>query len=104
MSRTIVPDGTGARHLSLGPYTRFVEARLEEMAKRSVPRRIRERDPSVWSDESASEVTDRLGWLDLPEPMDTELHAIEDSVCLPLHGTPTFIVATTLGYGRRFLH
>ena len=80
MSRTIVPDGTGAQHLSLGPYTRFVEARLEEMAKRSVPGRIRERDPSVWSDESASEVTDRLGWLDLPEAMETELDAIEDFV------------------------
>lgn len=80
MSRRIVPDGTGAQHLSLGPYTRFVEARLEEMAKRSVPRRIRERDPSVWSDESASEVTDRLGWLDLPEAMETELDAIEDFV------------------------
>lgn len=80
MTRRIVPDGTGAQHLSLGPYARFVEARLEEMAKRSVPRRIRERDPSVWSDESASEVTDRLGWLDLPETMETELDAIEDYV------------------------
>jgi len=75
VSRT---SGTGAQHLSLGPYTRFVEARLEEMAKRSVPGRIRERDPSVWGDVSASEVTDRLGWLDLPEAMETELDAIED--------------------------
>lgn len=44
-------------------------ARLEAWEADGVGRRIWEKDPTVWADPDTPEITNRLGWLDLPSRM-----------------------------------
>lgn len=54
--------------LNLGPFAEMVNRRLEEMEAGNVGQRIWERDFTVWKSDP-TEITDRLGWLDLPISM-----------------------------------
>jgi len=53
--------------LRLGEYVDRVGERLASWGREDVLRRIWDKDHTVWSAEPVPELTDRLGWLDLPE-------------------------------------
>lgn len=62
---TQIPDQT----LSLGAYTGAVRHRLEEWQRNRFTERLWAKDPTLWFEEPRAEITDRLGWLDLPHTM-----------------------------------
>ena len=53
--------------LDLGEYKNQVEERLKSWKKQHFSRRLWSKDPSLWFPEPKPEITDRLGWLVLPE-------------------------------------
>ena len=61
--------------LRLGGYAAAVEARLEKWQEEAFGRRLWEKDHRLWSPEPMPELTDRLGWLDLPNSMTAEVDA-----------------------------
>lgn len=61
---------------ALGDYAPAVSARLVEWADTKVAGRIWEKDFTFWSPAEVPEITDRLGWLDLPETMKPEIDEI----------------------------
>lgn len=58
--------------LRLGRYERAVLTRLERWESEGFGRRLWAKDHTLWSPEPVAELTDRLGWLKLPESMRTE--------------------------------
>jgi transaldolase/glucose-6-phosphate isomerase len=56
---------------SLGSLQGAVERRVEMLAKDDVPRRIWSKDHTVWSDDP-TEITNRLGWLDVHRRIDPD--------------------------------
>jgi transaldolase/glucose-6-phosphate isomerase len=58
--------------LRLGRYERAVQGRLADWECQGLGRRLWAKDYTVWSREPAAELTDRLGWLKLPESMRTQ--------------------------------
>ncbi|HET9225541.1 MAG TPA: phosphoheptose isomerase, partial [Thermoanaerobaculia bacterium] len=61
-----------AGELRLGRYESAVQARLERWEAGGLGRRLWGKDHTVWSPEPVPELTDRLGWLKLPESMRTQ--------------------------------
>jgi len=61
------------RTLKLGKYQIEVNKRLEYWRKINFMRRIWEKDPTLWFSKPVPEITDRLGWLILPEIMHEQL-------------------------------
>lgn len=59
--------------MSLGSIENLVRARLERWRDERMASRIWSRDHTVWSREEVPELTDRLGWLDLPAVPSTAL-------------------------------
>jgi transaldolase/glucose-6-phosphate isomerase len=77
--------GTQLTHLDLqlGPYQKRVQRRLKEWQKLQFAARLWQKDYTLWSEEPQPELTDRLGWLELPERMEGEvagLRAFADQV------------------------
>lgn len=62
--------------LRLGSYTAAVEARLAQWQEEAFGRRLWEKDYTLWSPEPIPELTDRLGWLDLPQTMTAEVQRL----------------------------
>jgi transaldolase/glucose-6-phosphate isomerase len=62
--------------LRLGSYTAAVEARLARWQEEAFGRRLWEKDYTLWSPEPIPELTDRLGWLDLPARMTAEVQRL----------------------------
>ncbi|MEA2602794.1 MAG: transaldolase / glucose-6-phosphate isomerase [Acidobacteriota bacterium] len=62
--------------LRLGSYTAAVEARLARWQEEAFGRRLWEKDYQLWSPEPIPELTDRLGWLDLPAAMTAEVQRL----------------------------
>ncbi len=62
----------------LGPYQSQVDATLERWLKEEMPRRLRERDPTLWFPQRVPEITDRLGWLFLKASMRPHLDGFVD--------------------------
>ncbi len=63
--------------LSLGAAAGDVERRLQEWTENDVVDRLWARDVTLWSDDPATpELSDRLGWLDLPETSQPLLPAL----------------------------
>jgi transaldolase/glucose-6-phosphate isomerase len=58
--------------LRLGRYERTVQGRLERWETEGFGRRLWAKDHTVWSEKPVAELTDRLGWLKLPESMRTQ--------------------------------
>lgn len=58
--------------LRLGRYEPAVQARLERWQNEGFGRRLWGKDHTVWSAQPVPELTDRLGWLKLPESMRTQ--------------------------------
>jgi len=64
--------------LQLNDYTDAVAARTFDWATTDTLARIWARDHTVWSPEPVAELTDRLGWLDLPERLAARLNTLEE--------------------------
>jgi transaldolase / glucose-6-phosphate isomerase len=62
--------------LHLGSYRRRVERRLKEWQGRQLAKRVWEKEYTVWSKDPQPELTDRLGWLELPYSMESEVEAL----------------------------
>ena len=54
-------------------YKTQVGKRLKTWKEENFAHRLWERDPLLWFSEPVTEITDRLGWLDLPEIMQEKL-------------------------------
>ena len=54
-------------------YTDRIATRLKTWAEDSVLERMWQKDHTVWSEEPVAELTDRLGWLALPEELEAKL-------------------------------
>jgi transaldolase/glucose-6-phosphate isomerase len=68
---------------SLGDYDPVVRQRLKTWRSEQVGRRIWEKDVTVWSSTPLPELSDRLGWLNLPQTMRTETaryHGFADEI------------------------
>ncbi|MCH8919564.1 MAG: transaldolase, partial [Chloroflexi bacterium] len=63
--------------VDLGPLAKPLEGRLREMEKAEVPRRIWALDHTVWKPDP-TEITDRLGWLYLPERMREQMDELQE--------------------------
>jgi len=63
--------------MDLGPIAAAVESRLEGWAADGMARRIWAKDPTVWAETDLPELTDRLGWLALPEQMAASVADLE---------------------------
>ena len=76
--------GLNRQVLDLGAYRASVDARLGEWRAAGLGRRLWAKDPTVWFEEPVAEISDRLGWLDLPSVMAGQIEGIErfaDQVC-----------------------
>jgi transaldolase/glucose-6-phosphate isomerase len=62
-----VPHDSYQAHL--GSFQSLVEERGKIWERGQFARRLWAKDPTLWSSEPAAELSDRLGWLDLPEKM-----------------------------------
>ena len=58
--------------LHLGKYQRRVKRRLKEWRESRFAKRLWEKDHTLWSSEPQPELTDRLGWLELPSTMEKQ--------------------------------
>ncbi|MCW3974794.1 MAG: bifunctional transaldolase/phosoglucose isomerase, partial [Candidatus Bathyarchaeota archaeon] len=57
----------------LGEYQSRVTKKIDNLRKNNFIRRIWEKDYTLWSSKPIPEITDRLGWLSLPETMHDQL-------------------------------
>lgn len=55
--------------LHLGTYQKRIDRRISQWQKARITSRIWKKDYTVWSKTPEPELTDRLGWLELPETM-----------------------------------
>lgn len=62
--------------LHLGSYQRRVDRRVAQWQKDQFSRRVWEKDYTLWSKDLQPELTDRLGWLALPETMAKEVSTL----------------------------
>jgi len=58
---------------SLGPIADRVDRRLRQWEAEQFARRLWAKDPTIWSRTLVPEITDRLGWLDLPQQSRNEV-------------------------------
>lgn len=63
------------QELSLGKYQRRVEKRVKEWQSVRFASRLWNKDHTLWSKEPQPELSDRMGWLQLPQTMEKELAA-----------------------------
>jgi transaldolase/glucose-6-phosphate isomerase len=71
--QTIIHALKDHQTLFLGEYKNKVEERLKTWKKQNFSRRLWAKDPTLWFPEPKPEITDRLGWLELPEAMPERL-------------------------------
>jgi len=79
----ISDQATDPVSFDLGGYEDRVVQRLRTWQTDDFACRVWRRDPTLWADEDTPEITNRLGWLDLPESMQGEaekITAFADSV------------------------
>jgi transaldolase/glucose-6-phosphate isomerase len=62
--------------LKAGEYQTSVDERLKSWREMNFNRRLWEKDSTLWFSEPVPEITDRLGWLNLPETMHEQLEAV----------------------------
>lgn len=62
--------------MKLGEVQKRVDVRLKEWKKIGFGRRLSEKDPTLWFEKPVSEITNRLGWFDLPDSMHEQLDNI----------------------------
>jgi len=64
---SILDEEIDRRVLNLGVYQKYVDKRLGDWKASNFLRRLWKKDPTLWFSHPVPEITDRLGWLDLPE-------------------------------------
>jgi glucose-6-phosphate isomerase len=79
------PIEVGRQRLNLGRYAHVVEARQKSWSEANVTRRIWRKDGTVWVPDPGKavktpELTNRLGWLTIPEVMHDYLDTLSDFV------------------------
>ncbi len=62
--------------LATGSYDAALTARLESWKHIGFSRRLWDHDPTLWRPAGTPEITNRLGWLTLPETMAAEIEAL----------------------------
>jgi transaldolase/glucose-6-phosphate isomerase len=67
------PAELDRQELHLGKLQSRVNRRLKEWDAQQFGKRVWDKDPTLWSAEPAAELSDRLGWLELPRTMETQL-------------------------------
>jgi transaldolase / glucose-6-phosphate isomerase len=67
--RAVLAVPLDAETQTLGSLTGAVNQRLDTWTKAQFARRMWAKDPTLWADKSTPEITNRLGWLTLPELM-----------------------------------
>lgn len=60
----------------IGEFQAQVEKRLKLWKEQNFSRKLWSRDPTLWFPEAQPEITDRLGWLSLPETMPDKLEEL----------------------------
>ena len=75
-SRQLLTDRVCRQDLALGAAGAAVEARLAAWEREGLLGRIRRKDHTVWSPVPVPELTDRLGWLTLPQEMGAHAAAL----------------------------
>ena len=76
--------GLNRQVLDLGAARASVDARLAQWRAAGLGRGLWAKDPTVWFEEPVAQISDRLGWLDLPSVMAGQIEGIErfaDQVC-----------------------
>lgn len=75
--RTVLASQADPQTLALGQFERPVAERLSGWQRGSFLRRMWNKDYTLWSAKPVPELTDRMGWLTLPETMHEQVPAIE---------------------------
>jgi transaldolase/glucose-6-phosphate isomerase len=83
--------------LNLGEHQTAVDARLRSWRSEEIGRRVWDRDHTVWSSEPLPELTNRLGWLDLPGSMQPRLPEFEAMARSVIEDGYTHIVLLGMG-------
>ncbi|HET8563431.1 MAG TPA: bifunctional transaldolase/phosoglucose isomerase, partial [Candidatus Binatia bacterium] len=73
---TLTGGELNRQELHLGKLQRRVNRRLQDWQAQKLASRIWNKEHTVWSPEPAPELTDRLGWLELPQTMEKEVDAL----------------------------
>jgi transaldolase/glucose-6-phosphate isomerase len=74
--QTMIGAELNRQELHLGRYQKRVDKRLKAWQKAELSSRIWKKDHMVWSKAPQPELTDRLGWLDLPVQMEQQVAAL----------------------------
>lgn len=74
---SILSSRSEGQFLDLGNYNRRVAARLDAWKSENYGRRLWDCDPTLWAEEAEPEITNRLGWLELPSQMRREVADLE---------------------------
>ncbi len=72
--RTLLAGQLDRQTLSLGDYQKLVDDRLQGWQAANFGRRLWAKDYTLWSSWPMKEITDRMGWLHLPETMHEQLN------------------------------
>lgn len=70
-------DNVNPMALHLGSGQGRVQRRIAALASQGAARRLWGKDPTLWFAEPAAEISDRLGWLDLPQRSSQSLEALQ---------------------------
>src|SRR5205085_2563251 len=65
------------QQLSLGAAQAAVDARLAQWQKEDFSRRLWAKDYTLWSSKPVPELTDRMGWLTLPQEMHEQVDELQ---------------------------
>ena len=76
--KSMVPIELNRQDLHLGKLQSRVNRRLKDWQAQQFGSRLWKKDSTLWSPEPVAELTDRLGWLELPERMQQQVHALRD--------------------------
>ncbi|TMA08352.1 MAG: bifunctional transaldolase/phosoglucose isomerase [Deltaproteobacteria bacterium] len=75
--RSIIAGQVDRQLLKPGQYQNRVENRRETWQKDKFACRLWSKDPTLWFPKPVAEITDRLGWLTLPETMHDQLDGLK---------------------------
>jgi transaldolase/glucose-6-phosphate isomerase len=70
---SLVAVALNHQELQLGKLQNRVNRRLKKWEAQQFGKRLWNKDPTLWSSEPLAELSDRLGWLELPQTMETQV-------------------------------
>jgi hypothetical protein len=73
------------QELHLGKFQRRVDSRLREWQSAQLAARLWKKDYTVWAKAPEPELSDRLGWLELPEAMEKQLRSTVEWTAQLMH-------------------